>query len=215
MSQTEKFVPIEEAEEQVRRALVRLGLLHLAFARTLVDELGEEKGKALILKSIADYGIRIGERGKAKVLSQGKDPKSEPFPADLPTFGLQSTPGQKLELGEGEVSHSLGFGCVMSEVWREYGESELGRLYCYVDPLKSLSYNSDTVHFHARVGEIEDGKWICEHITRYTDEAERAAYENRENSDEWKNIEPWYGDVTIPSERGVYKPSNPEAKEGA
>ena len=66
MTTEKKMVPLEEAEEQVRRVCTRLALLHLSFAKTLVEELGEEKGKHLILKAIKDYGIRIGGEVKAK-----------------------------------------------------------------------------------------------------------------------------------------------------
>ena len=49
----EENVTMKNAREQVARACVRLGLLHLAFAEAIVEELGEEKGRQLILKSIS------------------------------------------------------------------------------------------------------------------------------------------------------------------
>ena len=206
MADKEETVSLKDAKEQVRKACVRLGLLHLAFARTLVDELGPEKGKELILKAIKDYGIRIGERGKAKVLAEGGDPAVTPFPGDLPAYGLQgSIPGEKLEPGEGELRHFKGHGCVMSEVWREYGESELGRLYCYVDPIKSLAYNPATVHYHAQLNELPGGDWICEHVTRYTTEQEREDFAKSDENDDWIAIEPWAKDIKIPLEKGQYR----------
>ena len=33
-------VTLEDAKQQVRRVCIRLGLLHLSFSRTLVNELG-------------------------------------------------------------------------------------------------------------------------------------------------------------------------------
>jgi hypothetical protein len=62
MSDKEEFVPLKEAREQVEIAVTRLALLHLGFSKTLVEEFGEEKGKALIIKSIMEYGRMIGER---------------------------------------------------------------------------------------------------------------------------------------------------------
>lgn len=206
MAEKEATVSRKDAEEQVRKVCIRLGLLHLAYARTLVDELGPDKGKELILKAIKDYGIRIGERGRAKVLAAGGDPSTDPFPSDLPSYGLQSAiPGEKLEPGEGELKRSRGHGCVMSEVWREYGESELGRLYCYVDPIKSLAYNPSTVHYHSQLSELPGSDWVCEHVTRPSTEQEREAFKNSDKTDEWQSIEPWFKDIKIPKEKGQYK----------
>jgi len=48
----------------------RTALLHYAFTQTLIEELGEEKGKALALKAIKRYGglsaKRRGRRPKKK-----------------------------------------------------------------------------------------------------------------------------------------------------
>ena len=197
----------EDAEEQVRKVCVRLGLLHLAFARTLVDELGEKKGKELILKAIKDYGIRIGERGKNKVIANGGRPAATPFPNDLPAYGLQGKiPGETLKPeNENEIRRMRGHGCVMSEVWREYGEGELGRLYCYVDPIKSLTFNPDTVHFHAKLGDLPDGGWVCEHVFRKTTEQERKDFADNDKNWAWTGIEPWSGDIKIPVKTGKTK----------
>ena len=73
MTKKTERVTLSEAREQVRRVCVRLALLHFSFAKTLVNELGEEKGKELILKSIKEYGTRIGEGARKAALSQGKE----------------------------------------------------------------------------------------------------------------------------------------------
>jgi len=39
-------------------------LQRLAYAKTLVEEFGEERGRKLILKTIKDYGSRCGEKAK-------------------------------------------------------------------------------------------------------------------------------------------------------
>ncbi|MFQ5841342.1 MAG: hypothetical protein ACE5I8_02795 [Thermodesulfobacteriota bacterium] len=64
MAEREEVVPVKEAIEQVGAAMTRLALLHLAFSETLVEQLGEEKGKELIINSILEYGKRVGERTK-------------------------------------------------------------------------------------------------------------------------------------------------------
>ena len=61
MTNSQETVALEEARGQVSKVCRRLGLLHLSFAKTLVEELGEKKGKQLVLKAIKDYGTRIGE----------------------------------------------------------------------------------------------------------------------------------------------------------
>ena len=43
-----KKVPLEVAEEQVAKVCRRLGLLHLCFAKTLVEEFGEERLKETV-----------------------------------------------------------------------------------------------------------------------------------------------------------------------
>jgi len=43
MDMESESITIQEARHEVEPVSRRLGLLHLAFARTLVDELGEER----------------------------------------------------------------------------------------------------------------------------------------------------------------------------
>jgi len=54
VTKKEETVGLEEAKEQVRRVSTRLGLLHLSFAKTLIEEMGEKKGRQLVLKGIKD-----------------------------------------------------------------------------------------------------------------------------------------------------------------
>ena len=83
MTARKEVIALEEAKEQVRKVCVRLGLLHLSFAKTLVNELGEKKGKELILKAIKDYATRIGKQAKANVTAQGLDNNAENYQGDL------------------------------------------------------------------------------------------------------------------------------------
>ncbi|NIM98563.1 MAG: hypothetical protein GTO24_10925, partial [candidate division Zixibacteria bacterium] len=52
MKEKAKTIPVEEALNQIHLALRRTALLYHFFAKTLVDELGEERGKRLIQKAI-------------------------------------------------------------------------------------------------------------------------------------------------------------------
>ena len=91
-----EVVPLEEAREQVEIAVTRLALLHLSFAKTLVEELGEKKGKELTIKSILEYGQRIGER-----IKQGLP--------DLPKYGVH-----------GGDKRGKTYGCILAKIFREY-----------------------------------------------------------------------------------------------
>ena len=66
LAMAQEVVPLKEVREQVEVAITRLALLHLSFAKTLVQELGERKGKELAVKSILEYGRRVGERTKTR-----------------------------------------------------------------------------------------------------------------------------------------------------
>ena len=175
-------VPLEEAKEQVRRVCVRLGLLHLSFARTLVEELGEEKGKELALKAIKDYGRRIGEEARSKATAQGLDNSPANYREDLPAFGMHDR-SERVEV-EGEHRRRA-YGCVMGKLWQELGEGELGRLYCYVDPAKYMAFNPGFKLMHLKA--LPDGDEYCELVVRPTTEQERKDF--TADDKDWRYID--------------------------
>jgi len=158
----EEVVSHKEAREQVEIAISRAALLHLAFSKTLVDELGEEKGKELILKSIMEYGRRVGERIKRGL-------------PDLPKYGVHG--GWK----DGKV-----YDCVFARIFREYGELDLGCLYCYVDPAKSMATDPTTKFIHKDCAACGDD--FCTFDKTSTTEKERKDFAGK-NKD-WKNVDP-------------------------
>ena len=166
-----KTVALEEAKEQVRRVCLRLGLLHLSYAETLVEDLGEEEGKRLIMKAIKDYGARIGEQVRAQVAAQGLGPDPTNYTEDLPRYGMYD----ETELVEvnGEKRIRI-YGCVMGKLWNELGEGELGCLYCYVDPAKYMAFNPKYKLCHIKA--LPDGDEYCEFAVRETTEQERADF---------------------------------------
>ncbi len=182
MATEEKTVALEEAKEQVRKVCARLGLLHIAFARTLVDELGEKKGKELILKAIKAYGTKVGEEAKANAAAKGLDNSLENFKSDLPLYGMHDG-GEKVEV-EGE-KRSIAYGCVMGKVWNELGEGELGRLYCYVDPAKYMAFNPDYKLVHVKA--LPDGDECCELVVRPTTEQERKDFADKDK--DWSYLD--------------------------
>ena len=184
MGENEKMVPLTEAKRQVEVTSERLALIHLAFARTLVDELGEEQGKKLILKAIKDYGRRVGESARQRVIAQGLEPLPENYAkaADLPRYGMHQ--GTEKVVVEGE-SRSRAYGCVMGKVWMDQGEPELGRLYCYVDAAKYMAYNPDFKMVHEKA--LPDGDDYCELCVRPTSEKERRDFAN--DDADWSYID--------------------------
>ncbi len=179
-------ISIDEAKRQVEITAQRIGLLHLSFAKTLVEELGEDQGKRLILKAIKDYGKRCGERVREKVMSQGLDPVPENYGAggarDVPEFGMHER-RETVEV-EGERRIRLR-GCVMAKIWREYGEDRLGRLYCYVDPAKYMAFNPGFKLIHLKA--MPDGDDYCELTVRATSEKEREDFSAKDK--DWSYID--------------------------
>lgn len=161
MDSKKDMVSADEASKAVQDMSRRVGLLHLCYARTLVDELGEEKGKELIEKAIWDYGTRVGERTRKRVEAMGLEPTVENFGrgSDLSPLGFD----HRIAKVDGEPRRQS-FGCVLAQVWREYGEDELGGLYCLVDPSKMQAYDPQWTLVHTK--KIPDGDECCELVVR-------------------------------------------------
>lgn len=163
-------IPFEDAVVEVENVSKRLALLHLAYAKTLTEELGEEEGKRLVLKAIKRYGKEIGKKRREDIDKKGLEPTPENFSKgeslSIPSFGMHS----KIERRENLRT----YGCVMGELWREYGEEELGALYCYVDPAKYMGYNENYIQKHVKT--ISKGDDFCEFVVEHSTEEEREAF---------------------------------------
>jgi len=166
------MIPLDEAKQAVASASRRIALLHLSYARTLIEELGEKKGMELIAKAIKDYGIRIGKKTREEVLSQGLEPSPENFSSGvsyrLPKFGMHDRIETVKVEGEPRIR---AYGCVLAKVWKEYGEEKLGRLYCYMDVAKYMGYNTNYKLVHTKT--VPDGNDYCELAVKPTTEKER------------------------------------------
>ena len=162
MAGKEESVPLKEAVREVEVAMSRVALLHLSFSRVLVDEFGEEKGKELVVQSILEYGKRIGERTKRGC-------------QDLPSYGVV-----------GRFEDNKAYDCVLAKIFREYGEEDLGCLYCYVDGAKSMALDSASKFIHKTCAACGDN--YCTFERKQTTEKERRDFE--EKSSDWKNIDP-------------------------
>lgn len=167
-----KTISLDEAKREVEVTSRRLALLHLSYAKTLIEELGEERGRTLIAKAIKNYGIRIGEKTKKDVLDQRLENSPENFSAGeslrIPKFGMH----ERIETFEVEGERRMrAYGCVLAKLWKEYGEEKLGRLYCYVDIAKYMAYNPNYKFMHIKT--LPDGDDDCEFAVRPTTEKER------------------------------------------
>lgn len=162
MTGKEEVVSLREAEREVETAITRVALLHLSFSKTLVEELGEEKGKELIVRSILEYGKRVGERTKRGL-------------PDLPRYGVY---GKRVN---GRV-----YDCVFARTFREYGGQEIGCLYCYVDPAKSMAADVTRKTVHTTCAACGDEYCTFDQVP--TTEKERKDF--TEKRKDWKYVDP-------------------------
>ena len=171
-------IPFEEAEKEVELVSERLALLHLTYAKTIIDELGEEKGKELILKTIKRYGKTIGKKRREEIEEKGMEPTAENFSEGkvlrIPRFGMHT------DLKTNKEGNMELYGCTMGKFWKDEGEEELGRLYCYVDPAKYMGYNDEYIQIHEKALPAGDG--CCVFDVRTSTEEEREIF-NSEESD--------------------------------
>ena len=185
MTDSEEVVPLKDAIEQVKTAVTRIALIHLGFSKTLVEELGEKKGKELIIKSMIEYGKLVGRQ-----VSKGGQ--------DLPFYGLHdkymyddhefidarkcpAPPGKNFDFSRYRV-----FGCMLAKVFRELGEEELGRLYCYVDSAKSMAADPSHKLIHTACEPLGDD--CCAFDLVSTSETEREDFANKKEN--WKEVDP-------------------------
>jgi hypothetical protein len=157
----EEMVPLSEAENEVKVVTHRLALLHLAYARTLVDEFGWERGKQMVLNAIKEYGRRVAERTK-----QGRQ--------SLPKYGFW-------ERREGKPSL-----CELGKIVLEYDEMDIGSLYCLIDPAKTIYANPDEKLIHTMCMMVGDEH--CEFDTVPTTEREREDF--FADGRDWSHVDP-------------------------
>lgn len=179
-------VPLEEAKEQVEIAMIRLSLMHLSYSQVLVQELGEEKGKELILKSIMEYGRRVGKR-----TLEGHQ--------DLSHYGVHSkyvyqnkeyTDARDIisliDKDDFDYSKLEIHGCILAKIFKESDEEDLGKLYCYIDSSNSMTTNPKSKAIHTKC--VLCGDDYCQIKSVETTEKERNDFEK--SNPEWKNVDP-------------------------
>lgn len=171
-------ISFEKAKTYIENVSKRIALLHLAYAKTIVENLGEKDGMELIAKAIRMYGKLIGEKIRRKVLEKGFDPTPENwfYGEDIPEFGMH----EKIDTVQVEGEMRIrAYGCILAKIWKEYDESKLGRLYCYIDPVKYMAYNPEFKLVHVKT--VLEGYDYCEFSVRPTTEEERELFRKKMN----------------------------------
>jgi hypothetical protein len=177
------YIPLSEAEKGLASVSRRIALLHLAYSKAIIKCLGEEKGEKLISNAIKDYALKIGQKTKEEVIKNGLDPMPENFDKGtsyaLPVFPGMHTSKEKIQTG-GKIRFRAN-GCILAEVWKEYNEERLGRLYCYMDTAKYMGYNPYYKYVHIKA--VPDGDDFCEFEIRPTTDQERQDFSTEDK--EW------------------------------
>jgi hypothetical protein len=155
-----EMVPLEEAENEVKVVTQRLALLHLAFSKTIVDNLGWEQGKQLVLDSIKQYGEYVAERTK-----QGHQ--------GLPKYGFWEKRDEKSPL------------CELGKIMLEMDEPELGAMYCLIDPAKTMAADLNSKLIHTKCMIL--GHDECQFDMISTSEKDRADFKKGKD---WAHVDP-------------------------
>lgn len=157
---SDEMVPLAEAENEVKVVTQRLALLHLAFSRTIVDKLGWDAGKQLILDSVKQYGEYVAERTK-----QGHQ--------GLPKYGFWENREDKPPL------------CELGKIMLELGEPELGAMYCLIDPAKTMAADPNKKMIHTRCMIL--GHDECQFDTIPTSDEEKESFKK---GMDWSFVDP-------------------------
>ena len=140
----EESIPAKEAVEDRRALGRRIGRLYLAFARVLIDRLGEGEAKKAILEAIRDYSYYCAEARKRGVV-------------DLPQRGIH----KKTEVVEVDGQKRLRcYGCGIAEEFADQDEEKLGALYCYIDPCSFMLTLPNIKFYHKQMEPL--GADCCE-----------------------------------------------------
>jgi hypothetical protein len=186
-SEKNKIVPLKEVVQAIESTSRRIALIHLAYAKVIIDELGEKKGMKVISRAIKNYGARIGEKTRKEVLEKGLEATPENF-SKGESYAIPTIPGlhdRHETVNVDGVNRTRAYGCVLAKVWKEYEEEKLGRLYCYMDVAKSMAYNPNYKFVHKKA--IPDGDKYCELEVTLTTAEERKDF--RTEDKDWFYID--------------------------
>lgn len=162
MTDEKQMITAEQCTFEVRLMARRIALLHHYFSETIIEELGEEKGKELIKKAIWDYGQHCGNAVREGVEAMGLPATDENKGKvrDLPAYGWETG---MVEIPGDEPRLVVTF-CPHADTFEELGPRgmELGRMYCYVDQAHYKAYNPKGEFTHTK--NVLDGDACCEFL---------------------------------------------------
>jgi hypothetical protein len=167
MTENKEMISKEEAREQLKSMITRTALIHYAFTKTIMEELGKEKGKALAKKAVMLYGEIVGKRAKEIAEAKGLPTTAENFPNDLPSLGWADRERVVVDGEKRARVHT----CYLAQAWKDLGVPEIGRLYCFVDQAKFKAYNPELECVHTK--NTLDGDPYCELAVRLKKKTER------------------------------------------
>ena len=153
------MISVEEAAAQIKLGLRRAVLIYHYFAKTLIEELGKEKGTELIKKAIEAYGSHVGSEAREKARKKNLDLKPENFESDLPKYVWEI---EEVVI-DGEKRSRVHF-CPLAAEWISLGDVETARLYCFVDQAKMKAFNPQYEYLHLK--NVLDGDPYCELVVR-------------------------------------------------
>ena len=183
MPEQDAMIPREQAEGEVALVVERLALLHLSYAQTLFEELGEERGRELTVRAIREYGRKIAAKARKGAEAQGLPLTPENYDAGGPNWpSLGACDRVERVVVEADTVHPADgvhpgelrtriYGCGLAKTAQAQGQEALGRLYCLIDVAKMMAYNPDYKVIHLRAE--PDGDPYCELATRRTTAQER------------------------------------------
>jgi len=151
------------ALDEVRLALRRAALIYYHFAETLVEELGPERGRALIRKAVDAYGAHIGTESRLAAEAKGLPPLPENYQDDLPASAWRSETVRIDGEERVRVHH-----CPLAAEWKAWGDPELARIYCFVDQAKMTAFHPGFTYVHLK--NLLDGDPYCELAVRPVEE---------------------------------------------
>jgi len=155
----------DDAVAQIKLALRRAALIYHYFAKTLVEDLGEERGGELIKKAIESYGSHVGCEARRKAQEKNLDLKPENFESDLPKYVWKT---EEIEI-DGEKRSRVLF-CPLAAEWISLEDAKTARLYCFVDQAKMKAFNQQYEYLHLK--NVLDGDPYCELVVRPVDKTE-------------------------------------------
>ena len=178
-ARTEESIPAEEAAEDRRALGRRLGRLYLAFARVLIDRLGEDEAKKAILEVIRDYSYHCAEARKKGMV-------------DLPQRGIH----EKTEVVEVDGRKRLrAYGCGISQEFADQGQGKLGSLYCYIDPCSFMMTLPNIKMYHTKIEPLGDD--YCEFDLAIVSDEEMATVLEKDR--DYQGVDPIIRDGTTGS----------------